>query len=204
MNSKNALEWHKKDDALKVARRKILLNICKGKRILDIGGGIGKTASYLSNKGYSVTVLEKNKEFIKYGKSKNKRVKFIQGNAYNLNFNETFDEVLIEEVIEHVKDQKRMVKEARKVLKKDGRIIISTPNKWVYRAWLAIGRLVYFRWNELFLHVPGHISEINTNELKNLLDEFKKVKIYGVNYFFDEVAKKHSSLGIGIVAVAQK
>ena len=53
-------------------------------------------------------------------------------NVQNLEFmNETFDAVLSFQVIEHLNDVSKFLNEIKKVLKKNGLAIISTPNKAV-------------------------------------------------------------------------
>ena len=68
----------------------------------------------------------------KYG---NHNLKYVSGSVEKLPFeNEQFDIVISFETIEHVKEsvQKSFLNEIKRVLKKDGMLIMSTPNKAIY------------------------------------------------------------------------
>ncbi len=56
-----------------------------------------------------------------------------------------FDYVVVADVIEHVRNREQMLRGARRYLKKDGRLIISTGNLalWFYRLSLLVGRFEY-------------------------------------------------------------
>jgi 2-polyprenyl-3-methyl-5-hydroxy-6-metoxy-1,4-benzoquinol methylase len=56
-----------------------------------------------------------------------------------------FDYVVCADVIEHIMNRGQLLRSARRYLKEDGRLIISTPNiaLWFYRLSLLIGRFEY-------------------------------------------------------------
>lgn len=56
-----------------------------------------------------------------------------------------FDYVVLSDVIEHVKEREQLLRSARRYLKPNGRLLISTPNIaiWFYRLSLAAGRFEY-------------------------------------------------------------
>jgi 2-polyprenyl-3-methyl-5-hydroxy-6-metoxy-1,4-benzoquinol methylase len=56
-----------------------------------------------------------------------------------------FDYVVVSDVIEHVKAREQLLRSARRYLKPDGRLLISTPNIaiWFYRLSLLVGRFEY-------------------------------------------------------------
>lgn len=56
-----------------------------------------------------------------------------------------FDYVVLSDVIEHVKERQQLLRSARRYLKPDGRLLISTPNIaiWFYRLSLLAGRFEY-------------------------------------------------------------
>lgn len=94
-------------------------------RILDIGAGTGGTTDFL--KRYGVVVgLENSPLAIKLARAKG--LKIIKGNAQKLPFEENlFDIVTIFDVLYHqdVKSDIKVIKEAHRVLKKGGVIIIT-------------------------------------------------------------------------------
>lgn len=61
------------------------------KKALDIGSGHGSIISYLVNKGYKVTAVEFNKEFVEEFKSKFPRIKVIAKDIRDVEFEEWFD-----------------------------------------------------------------------------------------------------------------
>lgn len=73
----------------KYARQRIPLG--NGKRALDIGSGHGRIVSYLVEKGYEVTAVEFNGEFIAELESKFPGIRVISEDVRNVNFNERFD-----------------------------------------------------------------------------------------------------------------
>jgi SAM-dependent methyltransferase len=56
-----------------------------------------------------------------------------------------FDYVVLSDVIEHVKAREQLLRGARRYLKPEGRLLISTPNVaiWFYRLSLLVGRFEY-------------------------------------------------------------
>jgi 2-polyprenyl-3-methyl-5-hydroxy-6-metoxy-1,4-benzoquinol methylase len=56
-----------------------------------------------------------------------------------------FDYVIVADVIEHVRERQQLLRSARRFLKEDGRLLISTPNiaLWFYRLSLLAGRFEY-------------------------------------------------------------
>ena len=100
--------------------------------VLDVGGGIGATLYSISqyvkiNNAYSMDLYippEYIQKVLQY-------IKFINASVYDLSkiFNENFfDAVLLIDVIEHLFDTDKAIAEIRKVLRKDGILVISTPN----------------------------------------------------------------------------
>lgn len=200
------LDWHAKSkNPLRKYRRQELINYCHGKNVLDIGGGMGRFAAELQKKGFKVTVVDIDQQLLAYGTSHYKSITFIHGDALHLPFKDnTFDEVVMEQIIEHIPQQGQAIREAYRVLRKGGRLIITTPNKYVYRVFIFAGKLVYGKFGELFSHVPGHIAELRIPQFRRLLSPFSKVTIEGINPFCKTLAKKVPILGIGLLAVARK
>lgn len=102
----------------------------EGKKFLEIGCGLG----YFSNKafklGAKVVGVDIGPKLIKICKNKTPKASFRVANASKLPFrNETFDIVLSTEVVEHVDKQATAIREMIRVLKKDGILAITTPNR---------------------------------------------------------------------------
>lgn len=100
------------------------------KKVLDIGCGTGYGGAVLAQKG-QVVGIDSDKEAIDFArKNYGNQVIFKLGMAENLEFKDNqFDLVCAFEVIEHLRNPKLMLKEARRILKKHGLFIISSPNR---------------------------------------------------------------------------
>ena len=71
----------------------------KGKKALDIGSGRGTIVSYLIKKGYQVTAVEFNEEFVKELKSKFPDAQVISEDVHNMEFDSKFDIVTCIELL---------------------------------------------------------------------------------------------------------
>ena len=97
----------------------------KGK-ILDLGCGDGKTGKRLFDLGFAVEACDMDSDRFEF----HKQIKFSKGNLNNsLPYpDNTFDYVIFMEVIEHIYNPGFVISEISRVLKKGGRLILSTPN----------------------------------------------------------------------------
>ena len=64
------------------------------KDVLDIGCGTGSHAKYLSEKGYSVTGLDKSENMIKIARKKSPKAKFVKGHMRDFSPGKKFDAAL--------------------------------------------------------------------------------------------------------------
>ena len=118
-----------------------------GMRILDIGAGAGEYSLYFADRGYKVNAIEladKNIEAFQKKLTSDTDVDLIQGNALDLSCyeDEAFDVVLLFGPLYHLheaKDRDLAIREAKRVLKKDGIMFIAFINndmipftEWVY------------------------------------------------------------------------
>lgn len=104
------------------------------KKVLDIGCGAEAPLSYyLSEKGAKVYSGEINKKLINSAKSFAKKAKISLFFAEKLPFKgNTFDIVYLWDILEHVKNPPKAVKEAKRVCKKEGLIFIEFSPYWAY------------------------------------------------------------------------
>jgi len=99
-------------------------------RILDLGCGNGSLSNLIAQEGYQVVGVEKSKSGVNLAQENFPNCKFIQGSIYNLPYDklgDKFDMVIATEVIEHLFYPKELVRAAKKCLKPQGRLIITTP-----------------------------------------------------------------------------
>jgi SAM-dependent methyltransferase len=94
-------------------------------KILDFGAGNGYFSMILYEKGYNVIASDRFPENFKFNKVKCHMIE----SEGELPFEEnTFDIIIAIEVMEHIHDHKNFFSEAARILKKSGRLIITTPN----------------------------------------------------------------------------
>jgi len=118
-----------------LARRKIIfdwvertMTTYKNPQILDIGCGTGFNIVYLNQLGYNKVVgLDFSPDALEYCRSRQLNV-LICGNAENLPISQRcYDLILVLDIIEHLKDDRRALSEIFRALKPDGTLIIFVP-----------------------------------------------------------------------------
>ncbi|MCM8773141.1 MAG: methyltransferase domain-containing protein [Candidatus Omnitrophica bacterium] len=97
----------------------------KGK-VLDLGCGDGRTGKRLLDLGFSVEACDMDKERFKFhGEIPFMTVNLNRPLPYKDN---SFDYVIFMEVIEHIYNPSFVISEIRRVLRRGGRLVLSTPN----------------------------------------------------------------------------
>lgn len=132
--------------------------------ILEIGCGEGIGFRILVKKAREVVGIDYSEEAIRRAReniSDNKTAaRALVMHACFLGFKpEVFDAVCTFEVLEHIQEPQDMLGEVRRVLKKEGRFIFSTPNKLYWE------KLSYAR-------SPYHFKEFAEEELRQMLKEY--------------------------------
>ena len=104
----------------------------EGKRILDLGCGDGVLSYKLFQKGAVVFGVDVSEIAIQFAKqihaAKNAEVYFLARSCYDTGFEDNyFDGLISSDVIEHVRDTDRFLAEVQRILKPNGKAVISTP-----------------------------------------------------------------------------
>ena len=145
--------------------------IKKNEKLLDIGSGSGQFLYEMKSLGLDVYGVEPGefdekatkKEGLEIKKSNLKEAKFKK---------ETFDLITMSHVLEHVSNPLENLEEIHRILKKNGRFIISVPN---------YNSLAYkiFGSNWYQLDIPRHLFDYSDKILKRVLEErgFKIIKM---------------------------
>ena len=137
-------------------------------KILDIGCGSGIYAHYLQQKGYQVTAIDQQKQFIQQAQKKYKQVIFQQASALKLPFkNQSFDTAILFDILEHVDDVK-VLQETTRVAK---RVIISVP---------CTNQSFLTRWSLAHHHYidKTHLREYTITSLKKLFHQVSLKPLY--------------------------
>lgn len=102
---------------------------------LDIGCGSGHGSSALATKFKTVHGVDISEEAITYAQKhwQEPNIHFSIGDSLNIPFpDNTFDVVVAFEVFEHLTDWRKFLTEIKRVLKPNGKVYLSTPNKTLY------------------------------------------------------------------------
>lgn len=177
MNNKN--DWAIKifnKSALKQRKYKIIkemLGDFKDKVSLDIGSDNGVISYLLRKEGgvwYSADLIPETVSLIK---------ELVKDNVYKIDdkdkfpfIDDTFDNVVIVDFLEHVNDDKFVINEIRRILKRDGTLIINVPNPVN-----GIVRFLKFKTGQTD-EAHGHVrAGYSLKDLKNLLgSDFEIIK----------------------------
>lgn len=143
-------------------------NLVKGRRVLDIACGEGYGSSLLANLAEFVVGVDISQEAVDHASKKyvKENLKFLQGSATEIPVeSKSIDIVVSFETIEHHDQHSRMLEEIKRVLKTDGILIMSSPDKKYYT------------------DVPGynnpyHVKELYENEFKELISTFFKKSVF--------------------------
>lgn len=109
--------------------KSVRTHVSKRGKILEVGCGLGYMTHALSKAGYEAIGLDISSEAINQAKEKYGD-KFVCENFFNFKGVEGgYDAVCMLELIEHVEDPSKYIEKALSLLKPDGIIIITTPNR---------------------------------------------------------------------------
>jgi len=138
----------------KIKRYKHALEMLRLKRsdnVIEIGCGVGYQIPEIANRCKSYVGIDFSKEAIKFCK-KIKNVKLKIADAYKIPFkNNSFDVVIMIDVFHNLKNSKKVLNEAKRVLKKNGKIVISVAN---WYSFYGLTRIIFekiLKWKYKFL-----------------------------------------------------
>ena len=172
--------------------------VCKDLTILDLGSGEGGT-SIVFSKFNQVISYDLNLIRLERQKDNSENYYRINGNALNLSFKKnSFDLIILQDVIEHLPDVNILISEINRVLRPEGIVYISTPNKYsVFNfisdphwglPFVSILRRESIR--KFFLKIFRK-KEINRPDIAQLFS-LKDIQKYFGNYFAINLETKHS------------
>ena len=155
-------------------RYKFAKEFVKDKIVLDLACGEGYGSFLMADTAKKVIGIDIDKETIEHASLKYLRdnLKFVSGSMTNipLDGEKIFDIIVCFEAIEHIKEQEQLIKEVKRLLKKDGILIISTPNAYIYSQ--KPGYNIFQN--------PFHLKEMRYEEFGEILKtNFKEIFIYG-------------------------
>ena len=167
---------------------------CNSLKILDLGSGEGGTSKVLAENN-DVVSFDISKERLRRQSESTENLERLCGSALDLPFNKnSFDIVILQDVIEHLPEKDNFPETIHHLLKDEGIVYLSTPNKFSIFNFLSdphwgvpvisiLSRkkikkyfLRYFRESEV---TRKDIAELNSlNDLYKLFDEKFKLQLY--------------------------
>ncbi|HXL01706.1 MAG TPA: methyltransferase domain-containing protein, partial [Candidatus Atribacteria bacterium] len=151
-------------EAMHFQRYRFASQFVKDKVVLDAGCGAGYGSWIMATEGGAREVIgiDYAREIIEYDLEKYQKdnLTFETMNVLDLAFEDNkFDVVVCFEVFEHIDDPDVLLKELSRVLKPDGMLIVSTPNKTVYSPDKEPGN-------------PFHVREYSYQEFRSILAKY--------------------------------
>jgi ubiquinone/menaquinone biosynthesis C-methylase UbiE len=112
-------------------------SLTRNKVVLDVACGTGYGANYIAKNGarevVGVDISMVAANYARERFSKDNHASFICANAIKLPFaDEAFDVVVSFETIEHIRQYRKFLGECKRVLKENGLLICSTPNRRIF------------------------------------------------------------------------
>ena len=156
----------------------VAAELCRNCRVLDAASGDGYGSAILASRNGVVTGIDLNQQAVTEASQKYlaENLNFVHGDVAAMPFEDnTFDRVVSFETIEHIPDQTKFLQEIRRVLKPEGILILSSPNRTPFRT-RNKGENSY------------HINELENDELKKLLENyFPRMRFYSQDAFYNSV-----------------
>jgi len=140
--------------------------LVKNKIVIDVACGTGFGSLLLANAGAKKIVgIDNDANAISYGNEHYplKKIIFIQADAQKIPLNNNFADVVISfETIEHLPNPKQFLLEINRLLKPNGILLLSTPNK-----------------ETSYGDNPFHLKEYAFSDLRRELSNFTSISFYG-------------------------
>ena len=155
-------------------RYAMVLELARDKDVLDIACGEGYGTAALALVARTAVGVDLDPDSVRHASARYMamNVGFRAGDCTQIPAGDaSFDLAVSFETIEHLSEQERMLSELKRVLRPDGLLVISSPNKLVY----SDGRCI---------HNPFHQRELYFHEFRDMLRSFfPKVRIFGQRVF---------------------
>jgi ubiquinone/menaquinone biosynthesis C-methylase UbiE len=115
-----------------------MLKLSKNDKVLEIGCGVGYQIPEIAKRCKDYTGIDFSKKSIMLCKTA-KNIRLLVADAHRLPFKKScFDAVLLIDVLENLRNPEKTLEEVKRVLKDNGKIVVSVPN------WRSIYGLVRF------------------------------------------------------------
>jgi 2-polyprenyl-3-methyl-5-hydroxy-6-metoxy-1,4-benzoquinol methylase len=156
--------------------------IVENKTILDIASGEGYGSNILSKLATHVYGVDIDAQTIEHAKKRYSKdnITFLTGDCTNIPLdNDSIDVVISFEILEHVTEHDKMLTEIKRILRKDGILVISTP----------------FKDDKSNIQPKFHLKELYRHEFNDLLSKyFNNINIYWQDLVYASVISLDNNL----------
>lgn len=167
--------------------------IIKGKTVLNLGCTSSNPLKEIKKQLWLHKELEQyaknligtdiNKELLKKIQKLTK-TKVIYADATNMNLNKKFDVIVGGELIEHIANLDGFIKSIKKHMKKDTKIILTTPNVFKFKNLIKA-----VRGKKAFKH-PDHVVYFDEGTIKELLSRYD-LKVLRIEYSTEKTVENN-------------
>lgn len=158
-----------------------LLKEHKPGRLLDIGCGPGEFGSVFVKSGWDVYGIDASKKLLRVAEKKGLKTRF-HDISKRFPFKEnTFDAIFAGEIIEHVPDAGFFLDECYRILKRNGLLVLTTPNLLAFSDRWRMLRGKDPKYYSAHLKEPGHVRLYTFGSIQKHLrsHNFKIDKVVG-------------------------
>lgn len=169
-------------EKLRYLRRFANFGSCKGKRVLEIGCGLGIDLLQFAKNGaivVGIDIAEKSISLAKKNfKLNSQKGTFTVMNGEDLRFKDnSFDAVFIQGVLQYTPNPNKMIKEAHRVLKKGGILLLVVYNKYSWLNLLSTAGGIELE------HADAPVfRKFSFKEVKEMLKDFSRAELKGERF----------------------
>lgn len=167
--------------------------------ILDVGSAQATLALILAENGHRTCAVDIRPHFLDYAKSRytHGRIKFIAGNIFDISFDEKFDIIFANQIVEHLVYPQRLFGHLRSFMKVGGNLVVTTPNQEYFvnklPSFSELGEPSKYESKQFTADADGHFFAYRASELLEILQAVGFVK-NKVKYFESPFISGHMKI----------
>ena len=153
-----------------------LVERLKPNSVLDVGCAQATLALLLAEKGYRVCANDLRQDFLHYAQARYEHgnIRFVCGNVFELQFDEPFDLVFANQLIEHLVYPVEFLAKLRSLVRSGGHVVCTTPSHKYIRNSLPshkeLGDLSQYEDRQFTADGDGHFFAYTRGELVEYAD----------------------------------